>query len=87
MTMYLSWIFLVACTIWVCLLAFVWALQDGQFSDQNRARYLPLAEDFRKAAAENLPWKGLEGYYYGFMAAVMLFFFGTAVYLGLTAGL
>lgn len=84
--MYWSWILLVASTIWVCLLAFVWALQDGQFSDQNRARYLPLADDYRKGAVEVVPWKGWERYFYIFMAGVLLVSFGAAVYLGLTAG-
>lgn len=84
--MYLSWIFLVACTVWVCLLAFVWALQDGQFSDQNRARYLPLAGDFRKDAVEGAPWRGWERYFYMLMAVVMLLSFGMAAFLGFTAG-
>lgn len=86
--MYLSWILLVACTIWICLLGFIWAVQDGQFSDQNRARYLPLAgeDDLGKTAAAGIPWKGRERYVYIGMAAMVLFFFGAAVFLGLTAG-
>jgi nitrogen fixation-related uncharacterized protein len=84
--MYWSWILLVACTIWICLLGFVWALHDGQFSDQNRARYLPLVDDFRKGAVEVVPWKGRERYFYVFTAAVLLFSFCAAAYLGFTAG-
>jgi cbb3-type cytochrome oxidase maturation protein len=29
----------------VSLAAFIWGLRSGQFSDQDRARYLPLGED------------------------------------------
>jgi cbb3-type cytochrome oxidase maturation protein len=33
----------------VSVLVFVWALKNGQFSDQERARFLPLeAEDYRR---------------------------------------
>jgi cbb3-type cytochrome oxidase maturation protein len=37
-----GWIILVVVSLWVSLAAFLWALQNGQFSDQGRARYLPL---------------------------------------------
>ncbi len=43
---YLGWVSLVVISLWVSLLAFLWAMKSGQFSDQGRARYLPLAEDF-----------------------------------------
>lgn len=43
--MYFSyWIILVALSLGVSLLAFVWGLCNGQFSDQTRARYLPLGD-------------------------------------------
>ncbi len=43
--MYFSgWIILVALSLWISLTAFLWGLQSGQFSDQDRARYLPLRD-------------------------------------------
>ena len=39
---YLPWVFLVVASLWVSLAAFFWGLKSGQFSDQARARYLPL---------------------------------------------
>jgi len=48
-----SWITLVTLSLWVSLLAFFWALRSGQFSDQARARYLPLADDRPLSLAKN----------------------------------
>lgn len=39
------WIILVVLSLCVSLIAFIWALQTGQFSDQSRARYLPLLDE------------------------------------------
>ena len=44
MIYFLGWILLVGISVWVSLLAFVWGLRTGQFSDQGRARYLPLVD-------------------------------------------
>ena len=41
-TYYLPWVLLIIISLWVSLAAFFWALRSGQFSDQERARYLPL---------------------------------------------
>ena len=43
---YLPWTILVVVSLWVSVVGFIWALKSGQFSDQNRARYLPLRDDF-----------------------------------------
>lgn len=40
-----GWLSLVIISLWVSLAAFVWAYRSGQFSDQERARYLPLEEN------------------------------------------
>lgn len=40
-----GWVILVALSVWVSIAAFIWAVQSGQFADQERARFLPLAED------------------------------------------
>ena len=45
MLFYVWWIGLTAAAIWVSIAAFVWAVQTGQFSDQERARYLPLRNE------------------------------------------
>jgi cbb3-type cytochrome oxidase maturation protein len=40
---YLSFIVLTATGIGVSIAVFIWAIKSGQFSDQGRARYLPLS--------------------------------------------
>jgi cbb3-type cytochrome oxidase maturation protein len=45
MMYYLPWILLIVATLWVSLAAFFWGLKSGQFSDQTRARYLPLRDE------------------------------------------
>jgi cbb3-type cytochrome oxidase maturation protein len=40
-----GWLFLVAISLAASIVALVWALRAGQFSDQERARYLPLGKD------------------------------------------
>jgi cbb3-type cytochrome oxidase maturation protein len=39
---YLPWVLLIVASVWVSLAGFLWAFKSGQFSDQDRARYLPL---------------------------------------------
>ena len=45
MIYYSGWLFLVVISLIVSLAAFIWGLRAGQFSDQERARYLPLGKD------------------------------------------
>jgi cbb3-type cytochrome oxidase maturation protein len=45
MIYYAGWLFLVVISLGTSLAAFIWALRAGQFSDQERARYLPLGKD------------------------------------------
>ncbi len=40
-----GWLFLVVISVAVSLVALVWAVRTGQFSDQERARYLPLGKN------------------------------------------
>ena len=49
---FLSWIALVAISLGISLLAFLWAMRAGQFSDQGRARFLPLSDSRRSPALE-----------------------------------
>ena len=41
---YIAWIVLTATGILASILVFLWAIKSGQFSDQGRARYLPLRD-------------------------------------------
>jgi cbb3-type cytochrome oxidase maturation protein len=40
-----GWLALVIISLAASLVAFIWGLASGQFSDQARARYLPLCDD------------------------------------------
>jgi len=42
---YSGWLGLITISLGVSLIAFVWALRNGQFSDQGRARYIPLSSE------------------------------------------
>jgi len=44
------------------LVVFLWALRNGQFSDQQRARYLPLDDQTDLAPAPVSRMNRLEGY-------------------------
>ncbi len=50
---YLPWTFLVIISLWISVVGFIWALKSGQFSDQNRARYLPLRNQQALGPVEN----------------------------------
>jgi cbb3-type cytochrome oxidase maturation protein len=50
---YLSWIILVVISLWISVVGFIWALKSGQFSDQSRARYLPLRDDYPGPPVKN----------------------------------
>lgn len=50
---FFSWIALVTISLGVSIFAFLWALRTGQFSDQGRARYLPLADPLRSPMPKN----------------------------------
>jgi len=41
----IGWLFLVAISLAASIFALIWAIQAGQFSDQERARYLPLGKE------------------------------------------
>ncbi len=49
---FFGWILLVILSLWASSLAFVWGFRSGQFSDPDRARYLPLSEDLSPPPAE-----------------------------------
>jgi nitrogen fixation-related uncharacterized protein len=59
---YVWWIGLISVALWVSIVVFIWAVQTGQFSDQTRARYLPLRDEFFLPQADN-PSKLPMGFY------------------------
>jgi cbb3-type cytochrome oxidase maturation protein len=50
---YVPWTILVIISLWVSVVGFIWALKSGQFSDQNRARYLPLRGEHSFSQVKN----------------------------------
>ncbi len=44
---YIPWVLLIMISLWVSLAGFFWALKHGQFSEQERARYLPLRSEIK----------------------------------------
>lgn len=40
-----GWALLVGISLWVSLIAFFWGMRSGQFTDQERARYLAFTDD------------------------------------------
>jgi cbb3-type cytochrome oxidase maturation protein len=60
--MYPYWISLVTISLLISLAAFVWALRDGQFSDQGRARYLPLRDEYARKPVDRPSKLSLEAY-------------------------
>ena len=78
--MYFSgWIILVALSLWISLTAFLWGLQSGQFSDQDRARYLPLRDLLPEPAAQVPARRPMEVY--------CLLFIGLLVMAGLAGSI
>ncbi len=50
---YLPWVLLIVASVWVSLAGFLWAFKSGQFSDQDRARYLPLRGEVLSAPVKD----------------------------------
>ena len=59
---YLGWIAVTVAGILVSIAVFIWALRTGQFSDQGRARYLPLGDDYPMEPAVNESRRRPEAY-------------------------
>jgi cbb3-type cytochrome oxidase maturation protein len=77
MIFFSAWILLVALSLWISLAAFFWGLQSGQFSDQERARYLPLRDMTRESEIKIPAGRPVEVYFFVFL--------GLLVFLGLAA--
>lgn len=50
---FLGWIVLILVGLGASLVVLFWALRTGQFSDQGRARYLPLKDEFPMSRVED----------------------------------
>ena len=59
---YIVWIILIAISLWISLVGFLWAFRTGQFSDQGRARYLPLTGEFSLPEVKNPSKLSIEVY-------------------------
>jgi cbb3-type cytochrome oxidase maturation protein len=67
-----TWISLVMVSLGLSLAAFAWGLGSGQFSDQGRARYLPLQDEHHTPPVRT-SWKiGAEIYVLFFVVAMGL---------------
>lgn len=78
--MYFSgWMVLVAFSLWISLMAFLWGIQSGQFSDQERARYLPLRGALPQPLVKNPTKRPMEVY--------VLLSIGIMVLLGLAGSI
>lgn len=78
--MYFSaWMILIVFSLWASLAAFLWGLQSGQFSDQDRARYLPLRDLLPQPMVKDPAKLTVEVY--------VLMFIGLLLVLGLAGSL
>ncbi len=66
------WMILVVFSLGISLTAFIWGLQSGQFSDQERARYLPLRDGLAQTPVKNPSKLALEVYVLIFMGLIVL---------------
>lgn len=57
---YFAWIILTAIGILASIAVFIWAIKSGQFSEQDRARYLPLADEHFQMMTETPFRRGME---------------------------
>ena len=85
MIYYAGWLYLVAVSLIVSIAAFIWALRDGQFSDQERARYLPLGKDLlsEPIAAVSRTKSRVHSAFLCFIAAAAFIAFAAALALSL----
>jgi cbb3-type cytochrome oxidase maturation protein len=80
---YLGWIVITATGIGVSIVVFLWALRTGQFSDQARARYLPLGGEFPVPSVKDPAKLPAEVYALLFVLGLGLLSLGATVFLTL----
>lgn len=70
----------------IALIVFFWALRNGQFQDQQRARFLPLEKEGEMSGAKASRWKRYEIYLLFFLAAAGLISSGAVLIFALVSG-
>lgn len=70
----------------VSLVAFLWALKNGQFQEQQRARFLPLEAEMSDAPVRASRWKRVEIYALFFLAGAGLLTSGAVLVFALVWG-
>lgn len=81
MIYFAGWLYLIVISLGVSIVAFLWAYRSGQFSDQDRARYLPLGEDLLSvpAVVASRRQRRLHSTVFLIIAAMGLIVFGIAL--------
>ena len=75
------WIILVICSLGVSLAAFLWGLNSGQFSDQERARYLPLRDPLPPPPVQNPSGLSIEIFVFLFIGLLVFAGLGISILL------
>jgi cbb3-type cytochrome oxidase maturation protein len=70
----------------ISLIAFLWALKNGQFQEQQRARFLPLEAEMPLSPDRVSRWKRLEIYALFFLAGVGLLTSAAVLVVALVSG-
>ena len=70
----------------ITLVVFFWALRNGQFQDQQRARFLPLEKELEKSGAKTSRWKRYEIYMLFFLACAGLMSSGAVLIFAMISG-
>ena len=65
---------------------FFWALRNGQFQDQQRARFLPLEPEREKGGIQTSRWKRYEIYLLFFLACAGLMSSAAVLIFALLSG-
>jgi len=70
----------------IAVTVFFWALRNGQFQDQQRARFLPLEREGGAGGAKASRWKRCEIYLLFFLACAGLMSSGAVLLFALLFG-
>ncbi|MGQ9857231.1 MAG: cbb3-type cytochrome oxidase assembly protein [Thermodesulfobacteriota bacterium] len=68
---YLGWLVLILVGVGLGIWAFVWALGSGQFSEQDRARFLPLRGEGAWTEGKAVSKRSLEPYFFVLVAGLV----------------
>jgi len=82
----LGWLGLVSISLGLSLVAFVWAVRNGQFGEQQRLRYLPLRDEAAPLPLVAPGKKPLEVWVLIGIGVMVVTIFVTAVTISVTHG-